>query len=169
MSLGEKTESLACTQMVGASLRAEWRELFLLVLGDFSAISGLSALSSSDHGHVSVFFSQPSCNTCNFHRGVLFYNKWLLFWLFRGEEDVSWHEAVPWAVRHKGTAPPCILGCGHLQSLPPTGPQEGYNGGSGLPSWQRGEPMVRWTLTPPQTPVLLFHDFCVTLWVKVRF
>lgn len=43
----------------------------LLVLGDFSPIAGLSGLSRSEHGHVSVFFSQPNCNTCDFHRVVL--------------------------------------------------------------------------------------------------
>lgn len=131
-----------------------------MVLGDFNPISGLSGLSRSDHGHVSVFFSQPSCNTCNFHRGVLVLQQMTSFsGYFWGRRMCRVMKLFFGLSIIKGTTQLGMLGCGRPWSLPSTGPQDGYEGGPGLPSRQRGEPLGLWTLTPTWTPALLFHDF----------
>lgn len=72
---------------------------------------------------------------------------------------MSCNKTILRAVHHKGATQPCVLGCGRLRSLPPTGPQEEYEGGPGLPSWRWGEPVGLWTLTPTWTSTLLLHDF----------
>jgi len=142
-----------------------------MVLGDFSPISGLSGLSRSDHGHVSVFFSQPNRNTCNFHRGVLVLQQMTsfsgYFWgrrmchvmkLFFGlsiiKAQPSW---ASWAVVIFG---PC----------PPQGPRRGMRVARGCPP---GSGVSPWGSGPsPQCGPLRFCFMifiCLTLWVRVRF